>query len=155
MVRAGKAARTPARAGRGLQSWNRGWRLTVRAWPSGSLCRLEDAAETVGQSLSDGDVEHVADRGIRLDEDRLEPGRLADHLTGQAAFAVDQDLRVLADRGAVEGEAMLGDAGLEPLQSVVHHLWRHRSFHLRRRSARPGAIFETIGRSVTHLIDNG
>ena len=33
-------------------------------------------------------------------------------------------------RGAVEGEAMLGEAGLEPLQSVVHHLWADRSFHV-------------------------
>ena len=60
---------------------------------------------------------------IGFDEDRLEPRRLADHLAGEAALAVDQDLRVLADRGAVEGEAMLGEAGLQPLQSIVHHLW--------------------------------
>ena len=64
-----------------------------------------------------------------LDEDRLQPGRLADHLAGLAALAVDEDPRVAADAGPVEGEGMRGDALLELLQPVVHYVGRDRSFH--------------------------
>ena len=39
--------------------------------------------------------------------DRLQPGRLADHLAGLAALAFDQHLGVLADARAVEGELLL------------------------------------------------
>ena len=39
---------------------------------------------------------------------------------GTLALALDQNLRVRADLGAVEGEAVFGDPGLQPLQPVVH-----------------------------------
>ena len=54
---------------------------------------------------------------------RLEPRRLADHLAGLAALAVDQDAACRVPTLArLKARLMLGDAGLEALQPFVHHV---------------------------------
>ena len=68
-------------------------RRAIRRPPAGASRR----PWLFGPASSDGDVDDVAGLGGGFDMDRLQPRRLADHLAGVAARALDQDLRVCAD----------------------------------------------------------
>ena len=118
--RADRAARTPARAGRGPV----GDGGEVAAGHQAASCWRICARHAVGAGGDKRDVDDVARSRVGVDVNRLKPRRAADHLARVSALAFDQDLRVAAHLRAVERELVLTDPGLQPLQPVVHDFAR-------------------------------
>ena len=83
----------------------------------------------------------------------LEPGGLADELPRPLSGALQQHGGSLADHRAIEGELLLVDQCLEPLQPLVLHRFGHLIVHLRGGGSGPRGIFERVGLRVVHRPD--
>ena len=83
----------------------------------------------------------------------MQPGRLAQHLSGQLAGALDQHLAGAPDRLRVERGLIAIERGLKPLQAIVHNLGRDLPGHVGRRGAGARRIFEAERHRIADRVD--